>query len=242
MTKESIGARLKKARLEKGLTLEDVHKITKIHLNILKAIEEDNFINLNPIYLKGFLKIYCRLLGLDPRGIIPDFREVNTEVKLGQKIAVGKKKSFNFTRLLPRLKIKQVLFGLGVIVLALGVFNFIKFLSYRHKEKALYSKQGSVAVTAVKAQAPSTNGIKLGIHARGNCYVNLKTDGKTVFYGVLKKGRSENWQAKEKIEFSLGNAGVVDLQVNGKMISSLGKNGQAVKNVVITRDGLSVKK
>ena len=59
---ESIGARLKKIRLEKGLTLEDAHKQTRIHLNILKAIEEDSLINISPIYIRGFLKNYFKFL------------------------------------------------------------------------------------------------------------------------------------------------------------------------------------
>jgi len=52
---ESPGTRLKRLRLEKGISLEEVHKKTKVHLNILKAIEEDNLINFSPVYLKGFL-------------------------------------------------------------------------------------------------------------------------------------------------------------------------------------------
>src|SRR5512136_2744554 len=63
---DSVGAKLKKIRQEKGLSIEDVQKQTKIHPNILKAIEEDNFINLSPVYVKGFLKIYCKFLGVDP--------------------------------------------------------------------------------------------------------------------------------------------------------------------------------
>ena len=57
---ESPGARLKKIRLEKGISLEEVHKKTRIHLDLLKAIEEDSLINLSPVYTKGFLKIYCQ--------------------------------------------------------------------------------------------------------------------------------------------------------------------------------------
>jgi len=60
-------AELKKIRLAKGIRLEEVHKKTKIHINILKAIEGDGLTNLNPVYLKGFIKIYCNFLGVDPK-------------------------------------------------------------------------------------------------------------------------------------------------------------------------------
>ena len=82
----------------------------------------------------------------------------------------------------------------------------------------------------------------LTLHAKDNCFVQLKTDKKTVFQGILKKGRSESWSANERIDFSLGNAGVVELEVNGKFIPSLGRKGQALKNIVVTKEGLSIER
>lgn len=75
---ESAGARLKKLRLERGFDLEEVQKKTKIHLNILRSIEEDNFINISPVYLKGFLKLYCQFLGVDPKDYLVDYKEAET--------------------------------------------------------------------------------------------------------------------------------------------------------------------
>ena len=70
-----IGEKLKKARLEKGLSLEDVQKKTKIHLNILKAIEGDGLTNLSPVYLRAFIKIYSKFLGFNPQEFVPDQKE-----------------------------------------------------------------------------------------------------------------------------------------------------------------------
>jgi cytoskeletal protein RodZ len=83
MNIELIGERLKKIRQEKGLTLEDLHKKTKVHLNILKAIEGEALTNLSPIYLKGFIKIYCKALGLEPKDYLPDYKESSSNVILG---------------------------------------------------------------------------------------------------------------------------------------------------------------
>lgn len=38
MNIETAGARLKKIRQERGISLEDLQKKTKIHLNVLRAI------------------------------------------------------------------------------------------------------------------------------------------------------------------------------------------------------------
>ena len=103
------------------------------------------------------------------------------------------------------------------------------------------NKQPAVVVAPVKK--PEVEYLRLGILARDNCWVSVKADGRTVFRTIIKKGNFESWQAKERIELSLGNAGVVEIDLNGKPIPPLGKRGQVVKNIVITKgEGLVVKR
>ena len=58
----SFGAYLKKTRIEKGLSLEDIMDYTRISKYVLQQIEEVNASKLpEAVYLKGFLKSYaCR--------------------------------------------------------------------------------------------------------------------------------------------------------------------------------------
>jgi len=65
------GERLRRLRKAKGLSLEQVHQITKIHVRVINALEEDKIDEISPVYVKGLLKIYCNLLGADPK----DFTE-----------------------------------------------------------------------------------------------------------------------------------------------------------------------
>ena len=43
---QNVGEKLKKARLEKGLSLDEVYRQTRIHLRVLEALEEDRAHNL----------------------------------------------------------------------------------------------------------------------------------------------------------------------------------------------------
>lgn len=279
---ENIGAKLKKIRLEKGFTLEEVQKKTKIHLNILKAIEEDSIVNLSPIYIKGFLKIYCNLLGVNSQGYITDSNEAVKPLVL-KPVSAKENKQASLVKAEPfwallvnfiRAKIKVILFVLIICASGIGLLNFGKFVVSRIKslpkeqrvkmqlpkksvsQQTVVNSKNSEKVIASKAQKPQsyesstaaksprsdafTSAIRLGVRAKGDCWITVKSDGKIIFQNNLKKGRSENWQAKEKIELSLGNAGVVELEVNGKFISSLGRRGQSIKNILITKDGLSI--
>jgi len=266
---EPIGKVLKKTRLEKGFSLEDVQKKTKININILSAIEEENIINLSPIYVKGFLKIYSSFLGVNLEDYITSYKEQPSAAKaadLKETPAPFLEPSSNkFEFLNPDRKIGvSIIIGLVVVFLSIGLFSLGELFLFKgrsglkkdnlaavtpdkSKKKLQIAQLKKVAPAAVKskqpAQAPqkyAASEIRLGILARENCWVTLKADGRLIFHGVLRKGKSESWQAKEKIELSLGNAGAVELVVNGERISSLGKRAQARKNILINREGLTV--
>ena len=75
----TVGSRLRQAREAKGWSLEQVSRSTKIHLNVLTAIEADRASEtINPVYLKGFLKTYARHLGEDETALLSALPNTNT--------------------------------------------------------------------------------------------------------------------------------------------------------------------
>ena len=62
----TLGESLRAARKAKKLTLEKVNLETKISVEALKSLEQDDFESFeSDIYLKGFLRNYARFLGMD---------------------------------------------------------------------------------------------------------------------------------------------------------------------------------
>ncbi len=62
------GADLRKIREARGLSLRHIATVTKIGKRFLEYVEEDRFEFLPaPVYLRGFLQAYARLVGIDPR-------------------------------------------------------------------------------------------------------------------------------------------------------------------------------
>ncbi|MCU0666825.1 MAG: DUF4115 domain-containing protein [Candidatus Omnitrophica bacterium] len=260
MDNQGIGNRLKEIRLSKGLTLEDVHKKTKIHLNILRSIEEDNFVSVDPIYLKGFLKIYAQSLGQDYKEFVPESKivagkmHVQEEHQQNIKAHIPQKKSsFNLLKspviVFVRRNARNFVFILVIVLVVFIAARLIKKASYFLRSKAVSHsrqfapKQRNSPASVRSAPAPIVidDLIRLSIRARENCYIKLRSDGKVMFQSILKKGRFETWVAKEKIEFSLSDASCVDIEINGKMISSLGRKNQAVNNILVTKQGLQIK-
>ena len=105
---ESFGARLKREREQRKITLDEIAVSTKIGTRFLAAIEEDRFDQLpGGIFNKGFVRAYARHLGMDENQAIADFvaatepilpepppqEEAPVLAALAQRVPEAKKKS-----------------------------------------------------------------------------------------------------------------------------------------------------
>ena len=248
--KPTRGERLRRLRKDKNLSLEEVHQRTKIHTQILRALEEDTVSEMAPAYVKGLLKIYCIFLGVDPKDFIEEYTQ---DESLKKDVSdVSSKTETQPPLVKPRIsvirdqfRLKPIIFVICLLVLAIAAFKFGKRISIR---QSLRLKEVPVlgAIESEKPKIPSSASPitkpKLGIRAKEDCYLEVKVDGKTILKDVLKKGRFEFWEAEREIEFSLGNAGGVDIEANRKLLSPLGRRNQVIRNIKVTKEGLTVPK
>lgn len=94
----NIGNELQKARKEKGLSIEELQKKTKIRKKYLIALENNNFSEIKgEVYVKSFIKGYARAVGVNPEPFIYEFDEyiVNKKSDTNKKSNENHKKSFN---------------------------------------------------------------------------------------------------------------------------------------------------
>ena len=72
---DPVGSQLSVARLRLGWTLEEASSRTRLHHNILRQLEAGQFDKLPSLaYTRGFLRIYSRELGLDPKILLREFQ------------------------------------------------------------------------------------------------------------------------------------------------------------------------
>ena len=84
----------------------------------------------------------------------------------------------------------------------------------------------------VPAPAPAVQSVE-GVHLQAKftdrCWMEVIADGAVVYEGTSEAGHSMSWNAKEKIEITVGNAGAVELTHNGKLIGNPGDYGTVVE-------------
>src|SRR5688572_27176868 len=70
-----IGAELRRARLARKQSIEDVSRATKINPSFVRAIENEDFAKLpGGLFTRGFLRAYAREVGLAPEEMVERYR------------------------------------------------------------------------------------------------------------------------------------------------------------------------
>lgn len=78
----TVGSQLGVARLRLGWTVEEAAARTRLHANVIRNLEADRFDKLPSLaYIRGFLRIYARELGLDPKSILREFQPGTSDVE-----------------------------------------------------------------------------------------------------------------------------------------------------------------
>ncbi|MGN0855210.1 MAG: helix-turn-helix domain-containing protein [Kiritimatiellia bacterium] len=73
----NFGSTLRQAREQKGLTTRQIADATHMMAQTVEDLENENFSRIAaPIYGRGFVKLYCEAVGLDPGPLIDEFMEI----------------------------------------------------------------------------------------------------------------------------------------------------------------------
>ncbi|MBX9601509.1 MAG: DUF4115 domain-containing protein [Bryobacteraceae bacterium] len=93
--------------------------------------------------------------------------------------------------------------------------------------------------TNVSAPPADANGITVNISANEATWIEIVSDGKRIFSGLLNASESKTLRGSEQARMVVGNAGGLSIQFNGKPISPIGPRGQ-VRTVQFTKENYQV--
>src|SRR5690554_4383329 len=137
-----LGQLLKKARTQKGISLDELQELTKIRKRYLEAIEEGNYTILpGNFYVRAFIKSYSEAVGLNPdevlnlyRNVIPSTSSEATKVEPTRK---KQKTSFNTDRL-SKWASTLLMWFFPLIIIA---FIYVYFTQYHEGKPEIEDEQ-----------------------------------------------------------------------------------------------------
>jgi cytoskeletal protein RodZ len=121
-----LGKRLREAREERNMSLDDLQEITKIQKRYLIGIEEGNYaIMPGKFYVRAFIKQYAEAVGLDPDELFEqyasDIPSIQQEEELPGQLSRVKsrqlsEKGAKLIDLLPKLLVVTAVVGIAVVL------------------------------------------------------------------------------------------------------------------------------
>ena len=187
----TVGERLKAAREEKGLSLEDIAAQTRIPQRHLESIENAEWDKLPaPTYTVGFAKSYAGTVGLDRAEIGDQLREEMG----GQRFASSQAEVIEAAdpaRTMPKWLVLSAVAAVILLVLVMSLLN-------RRSLEQPSNPPAAAAPTATNRPAPQRPAPPAAaaaqgpvvITATGPAWVRITDQGKTLFEGMMQPGQT----------------------------------------------------
>ena len=245
---QSLGNMIRTARLQAGLSLEQVSAKTRIPVRNLQAIEDANLLPFSsPFFYKSFVRQFANEVNLDYELLLPliqpTIAEIPEPVMPGQREAVMKRAVPIPTRRSQRLRwLRPVSSFVMVLVVCSGLYTYWESSKARLKNVVLPAPNGQEPAASI-GEMPQTvqpeDGFQVEISGIERSWLALAADGRQIFNGFLEADQIKVLRGHEVGRIRAGNAGGVSLVFNGKPIGVAGPRGQT-RTVVFTKDNYQV--
>ncbi|MER5766467.1 helix-turn-helix domain-containing protein [Streptomyces sp. NPDC001985] len=240
----SIGRVLHEARIAAGLTLDEVSAATRVRVPIIQAIEQDDFGRSGgDVYARGHIRMIAQAVRLAPGPLVAQYDSEHG----GRPAPTPAAPLFEAERIRPEPRRPN--WTAAMVAAIVAVVGFVGFTLFggggdepgRGGQVAEGPAPGkSSAAPSTKPADPKPDPSDSAIAAVPKDKVTVKLtvvddkswisarshNGKLIFDGTLARGDSKTFQDDERIDLILGNAGAIELYVNGKKIEDEFRPGQ----------------
>ncbi|MDT9690492.1 DUF4115 domain-containing protein [Streptomyces sp. P9(2023)] len=243
--RDSIGRALQQGRIAAGLTVDEVSASTRVRIPIVHAIEEDDFSRCGgDVYARGHIRTLARAVGMDPAPLIEQYDAEHG----GRPAPTPAAPLFEAERIRPEPRRPN--WTAAMVAAIVAVVGFVGFTMFSGNDAAPGSgavaegpapdkktTSPTVKPTKTKDTKPAPTDSAIAAVPKDKVTVKLTatddkswisakaSDGKLLFDGLLLKGESKTFQDDERVDLILGNAGPIELFVNGKKIEEKFESG-----------------
>jgi cytoskeletal protein RodZ len=246
----SLGSVIRQARIDAGLSIDDLSERTSIRAGLLKEIESDDFTKCGgETYARGHLRNIAPLLKMDA-GVLLELYE-NEQSMQPRRIQEMLAENNVMTNPVDKKTISwKTLAGISLATLAL--LGAVQIIISNSKTTEISSPE-AVATESATAEATNTSeaqptptatstpttvrdtyssgtGVSVKVAAsRGNSWLFVSdANGTTLYSGQIRSGQNLNFSSSTRVSLKVGNAGAVDVSVNGKGAQQIGDDGEVI--------------
>ena len=235
----TLGSLITQARKSAGLSIDDLSEATNIRSALLREIEANNFVHCGgDTYARGHLRNIATKLGVDPQVFLTVFEDEQMQADRSMKDLLVENSVMKKPEEARKVswKVLATISVASLFVVGLGQIIISNTASVDIPEpiasvSATPSESSEPTPTSSEQPTVSTGtGVELIITAaRAKSWLFVSdASGRTLFSGQIARGTSKTFSTDIALNVKVGNAGGVDLTVNGKNIESIGADGEVV--------------
>jgi cytoskeleton protein RodZ len=239
----SLGSLIAKARKDAGLSLEDLAAKTNIRISVLSEIEKDNFSQCGgETYARGHVRNIASILKADQKEFIRLYDEEQGGEVRSMKDLLVENNVMRQPEDARKISWKVLVMISIVSLFVVGIAQVI--ISNTASTDEVSSKPSASAApssTETQSESPEAEpsaqstfstgtGVEVVVDAtRAKSWLFVSdAAGRTLFSGQIPRGGAKTFSSDSQLNLKVGNAGGVDLKVNGKKVPSLGVDGEVV--------------
>lgn len=240
----SLGSLITHARKSAGQSIEELSAATNIRAALLREIESDSFANCGgETYARGHLRNLASKLGVDPQLFITAFEAEQIhedrsmqDLLLENSVMRQSQKTRKVSwKILATISVSSLLVvGVAQMIISntttMDIPKPIATASATPSENADPSPVAAEATPSEQATVSTGIGVELVITAaRAKSWLFVSdAAGRTLFSGQISRGVTKTFSTDISLNVKVGNAGGVDLTVNGRKVDSIGADGEVV--------------
>jgi cytoskeletal protein RodZ len=239
----SIGTTLAAARETAGLSLEDVAAATRIRRTLIMNIEDDDYSACGgDFYARGHLRNIAVAVGLDPAPLLAEFDAARPEAAPARATEVFEAETTTWKERRGGPNWSAAMAAALVLVIAYGLVQAFSGSGGGGHDVADPSRTTSAPPSTSPPASPTPSGddsavaqaprgkVTVAVRATDRSWVQVTTtSGQELFQGLLQPGQEKTFTDKTRLKLVIGNAGGVELTVNGSAIGAPGRRGQVAR-------------
>jgi cytoskeletal protein RodZ len=230
--RQTLGGVIRAAREASGYSISDLEKTTRIPTYILKDIEADKFSSSGgTTYVRGHIRTLAKLFRIDSDPLLTLFEDQTGEVDrpMIDLLTENNVTPVNGNKRNVSYKTLGIAAGL-VVVMAIALPAVLSFTKGNKSESTNSSVVTPSAPSNNAVVATKGSGVVVVITGvNGKSWVGIQdSTGAQIFSGQIRVGATQTFKDGQQLSVTIGNAGAVNLNVNGKDLGTPGNVGEVV--------------
>lgn len=206
-----VGSALRRAREVRDVSLDEAARDTRLRVDQLDALEREDFDVLpGDVYVRASLRTYASYLGLDANKIASAYAQMAEEAEQTPPPA----KLGAVERMIAASRIRDnqrfLLVAAASILLILLAFGLLS--------RGAAAPPKAVIPAGTSSPVPNDPTIRAVVVARSDVSVTSEEDGVPASYS-LRPGETLTLVALQRLEFTVADAGLVEVSLNGKEVT-----------------------